>query len=173
VHWKIAQASDRKNPDYHNQYNSGYYKENKDKTKYHSEKYYDKMRKDDTEKLKERQRINSRRYIRVNKELVAEHGREWRKNNKGLMNSFTSQRRTKKINATPIWVDRVAIKEVYLECEHINTLNKMCGGDGTFVVDHIVPLQGNTVCGLHVDINLQIITANENAIKSNKYNEEE
>jgi hypothetical protein len=75
-------------------------------------------------------------------------------------------RRIAEIQARPLWLslgDRIAIKELYLEARALEE------ADGVKRhVDHIAPLQGKKVCGLHVPWNLQILTATDNLRKSNR-----
>ncbi len=69
--------------------------------------------------------------------------------------------------STPTWLDEDDfwwINEVY-ELAALRT--QATGID--WHVDHIVPLQGRKVCGLHVPWNLQVITASENSKKGNKF----
>lgn len=59
--------------------------------------------------------------------------------------------------ATPPWVDRAAIRQVY-------EVASMLG----MQVDHIHPLKGENFCGLHVPWNLQLLTLEQNASKGNR-----
>ncbi|MGP8437137.1 hypothetical protein ACT2FY_13160 [Paraburkholderia fungorum] len=61
------------------------------------------------------------------------------------------RRRARERRATPPWVDKTKIRAIYAEAER---LTRETGEQ--YVVDHIVPLAGKLVCGLHVDWNLQI-----------------
>lgn len=61
-----------------------------------------------------------------------------------------------KLKRTPLWANLDNIKEIYKNCP-----------DG-FHVDHIVPLQGKNVSGLHVENNLQYLPAIDNLKKSNR-----
>jgi len=65
--------------------------------------------------------------------------------------------RAAKKQATPAWADQDAINFWYECCP--------AGCE----VDHIVPLQGGNVCGLHVETNLQWLPIKENRLKSNKW----
>jgi hypothetical protein len=65
--------------------------------------------------------------------------------------------------ATPLWVDRRALVEVYAACARRTAATGI-----PHEVDHVVPLKGARVCGLHVPWNLRIITAAENRAKSNR-----
>jgi hypothetical protein len=63
--------------------------------------------------------------------------------------------------ATPKWADHDAILAIYAEARQ-----RRAAGEPV-EVDHIVPIRGKAVCGLHVHWNLQIITKEENARKKN------
>lgn len=66
-------------------------------------------------------------------------------------------RRAAIVVATPAWVSEEELKNFYINCPP------------GYEVDHIIPLKGERVCGLHVLNNLQYLTAEENRVKGNKY----
>lgn len=83
---------------------------------------------------------------------------------KGKAAFSASKRRTAKLQRTPKWCDEDAIKRLHIEAA---TVSKKTGI--LHHVDHIIPLQGRLVSGLHVPENLQIIPADQNFKKSANY----
>ena len=67
-------------------------------------------------------------------------------------------------SATLAFTDRKKIKELYEQCALL-TRNTGIKHE----IDHIVPLNGKNVSGLHVHWNLQIIKATDNRIKGNRF----
>ena len=82
---------------------------------------------------------------------------------KARINHYANKRRAAKLQRTPSWADLSAIQRMYVEARR---KTRKTGIDHH--VDHVIPLQGKTVCGLHVANNLQVLTASENGRKYNK-----
>lgn len=80
------------------------------------------------------------------------------------MSYHTGKRKAAKLLRTPKWADHDAIARIYRECYRLTHRTKI-----VHHVDHILPLQGRKVSGLHVAENLRVVTATENVRKSNTY----
>jgi hypothetical protein len=102
-------------------------------------------------------------YQRINKEKIAERKKQYHKDNRDLFNSHNAKRRAQKLNATPPWAELEKIAVLYKKAKWLESLTGL-----TYHVDHVIPLQGKDVCGLHVWENLQILEKTLNLQKYNK-----
>ena len=119
-----------------------------------------------------------RRYYERNRDIVkaranarpAEEKQAWKKihkqRNPDYYNVLTSLRKRRHRNATPKWLTYKQKNEIKQLYQIAVTMTKTTGE--RYVVDHIVPLISDEVCGLHVPWNLRVITQEENLKKSNK-----
>ena len=120
-------------------------------------------RQENPERLKELSKL----WHEENKERVKELNRAWKKANKHKVNANTRMRQAAKLNATPPWLNedhKFMLEEIY----ELRDLRTQATGV-VHHVDHIVPLRGAEVCGLHVPWNLQVIPASDNIRKGNSY----
>lgn len=125
-----------------------------------------------TECEKEKNNSEERRkymskYADKNRTKIRKIASEWQKNNKGKVNANTALRHTAKMQRTPKWLtkqDKLHIKCLY----QVAAMRTKESGE-SWHVDHILPLQGKNVCGLHVPSNLRVIPATENISKGNRY----
>lgn len=96
-------------------------------------------------------------YTSTCKSCTKEEFNKYYTNNKADIINNVAERNAKILKATPSWANREKIKEIYKTCPE------------GYHVDHIIPLQGDKVSGLHVENNLQHLPASENISKSNKW----
>jgi hypothetical protein len=76
---------------------------------------------------------------------------------------------TTKLNACPSWLSqeqKIQIENLYKFAKFLEELSLKTI---KYHVDHIIPLRGKDVCGLHVPWNLQILNATDNLNKGNRY----
>ncbi len=81
---------------------------------------------------------------------------QWKKDHKESYNAYLASRKARVKKATPPWADLNAIRQLYYNCPE------------GYHVDHIIPLNGRIISGLHTMSNLQYLPAQENLHKSNK-----
>jgi len=108
-----------------------------------------------------------RSWREANKDHISRSYADWLSGNRHIVNANTAERNAAKLNATPSWADLDAIRAVYAEAARLTAETGV-----RHEVDHIYPLQGKTVCGLHIAANLQILTRSENARKKNRMPED-
>ena len=91
----------------------------------------------------------------------------YKKDNPEMYKTLVSLRRKRFRDATPPWLGyhyKQQIRALYAAAIELSKIMRE-----QYVVDHIVPLRGESVCGLHVPWNLRVITQAENFVKSNKH----
>ena len=99
-------------------------------------------------------------------EVKRQYQQAWKERNLVWVRADTKARRRKHRQATPPWLTTKQKSEIRQIYQIAITMSKTTGEQ--YVVDHIVPLRSETVCGLHVPWNLRVITQDDNLRKSNK-----
>jgi hypothetical protein len=129
----------------------------------HVKKYRDEHYKENAEYIKQHQRD-----LRLaNPGIASKRTKAWKLRNPekalDIKRYCNANYRAKKINASVSWKDNGKIDAIYKEAKRLSKLMWI-----EFHVDHIIPLQGEFVSGLHWEGNLQILTAFENLSKRNR-----
>lgn len=124
-----------------------------------------------TDAQREAQREASRKHYRRSSPDQIRAKRQafkrWRINNLGRMVAHQVARQSAQENRTPAWLTD---EDIWLMNEVYDLAAQRRAATGVqWHVDHIVPLRGRYVSGLHVPSNLQVITAAENIRKHNLF----
>lgn len=134
------------------------------------------------ERNKDRAKENARRWAldnpekryaihRKNREQNREQhnatNRNWNSKNQDKKTALEGKRRSSKLSRTPKWLTADDIERI----QALYSVAAMFQRESGIVyhVDHIIPLQGKFVSGLHVPDNLRVIPAVDNLKKSNKH----
>jgi len=118
------------------------------------------------EKYKEQDLARAKLAYQANAEDRKAKQRLWSKTNRGIANALSKRYKLKKAKATPLWLTP---EQIYnMQCTYKVAAQLSETSSQKWHVDHIVPIRGKDVCGLHVPWNLQLLPAKINMQKGNR-----
>lgn len=103
-------------------------------------------------------------YHQDNRDRILSRQKEYYEQNLPYMLQRASVGRGERAKRNVSWANQQLIDAYYIEAKRLEELTGI-----QFHVDHIIPLQGDLVSGLHVETNLQLLPAHENIGKSNSF----
>lgn len=118
-------------------------------------------------RFSEKIKAATRKYYAENADVLREKSRAYQKTHLHLYAKIKAKRKAAELKRTPAWLtedDHWMMEQAY----ELAALRTRLFGI-SFQVDHVLPLQGKLVSGLHVPLNLQVIPAKMNRIKSNRF----
>lgn len=107
---------------------------------------------------KEKRKISTDAYYWAHRDYYLQKNKEWLQNNREQARSQVNARRARVKQATPPWLDISTLLPIYKEAQILG-----------LEVDHIIPINHPSICGLHVPWNLQLLTHEDNLSKGNRY----
>lgn len=108
-----------------------------------------------------------KKWLESNRAKVNEQQRKWRQSNREKLRPYQSAYNAIRWKRTSIPLAKLHFEQIVKVYEKRDHKTKQTGIEHH--VDHVVPILGKNICGLHVPWNMQIIPAKQNRIKSNKW----
>jgi len=138
-----------------------YVEANKEEVLQASREYY----RENVEVLRQKQKA----YYEAKREVLRQKQSEYYRSNKPKFLAQNSAARAALYQATPKHLtvyQKKQIESIYAERDRLSVET----GE-QYHVDHIIPLRGKYICGLHTPENLRVITAQDNLTKGNRYDQ--